>query len=222
VPRELSASDLDRLVEAFVGAARRAHVAGFGVLEIHMAHGYLLHEFLSPLANAREDEYGGVFENRIRFPLRVAEDVRRAWPDDLPLFVRISATDWIEGDALRARPRGAWDLDQSIRFARELKRVGVDLVDCSSGGAVPGVAIPTGPGYQAFLAEAIRRDAQIPTAAVGEITDAVQAEALLVEDKADAIFMARELLRDPYWPLHAASRLGAQAPWPSQYLRAKR
>jgi 2,4-dienoyl-CoA reductase-like NADH-dependent reductase (Old Yellow Enzyme family) len=177
-----------------------------------MAHGYLLHEFLSPLSNHRTDDFGGMLANRMRFPLRVARGVREACPAGMPLFVRISATDWIEG---------GWDLPQSIELARELRKIGVDLIDCSSGGTAPGAKIPMQPGYQAPFAQAIRRQADIATGAVGMITDAKQAEQIIEEGKADAVLMGRQMLRDPYWPLHAASELGTDIAWPKQYGRAR-
>lgn len=212
VPREMTAADIETVVAAFAAAARRALAAGFEVVELHMAHGYLMHEFLSPLANRRRDEYGGPLHNRARLPLQVAAAVREAWPARLPLFVRISATDWIEG---------GWDLEQSVQLARWLKELGVDLVDCSSGGIVPGASIPMGPGYQVPFAAAIRREAGVATGAVGMITAPAQAEQIVATGQADAVLLARELLRDPYWPLHAARALGAEVPWPPQYLRAK-
>ncbi|MDE3154129.1 MAG: NADH:flavin oxidoreductase/NADH oxidase [Acidobacteriota bacterium] len=212
-PRALSTADLATLVDQFVAATRRAEAAGFELVELHMAHGYLLHEFLSPIANHRQDEYGGSLEARARFPLEVARAVRRAWPDDRPLLVRISATDWIEG---------GWDLPQSIQFARWLKEAGVDLVDCSTAGIAPGAAIPLGPGYQVPFAAAVRREAQVPTGAVGLITEPAQAERIVAGGEADVVLLARELLRDPYWPLHAARALGDDVPWPPQYERAKR
>jgi 2,4-dienoyl-CoA reductase-like NADH-dependent reductase (Old Yellow Enzyme family) len=176
-----------------------------------MAHGYLLHEFLSPFSNKRTDDYGGSFERRVRFPLQVAEAVREVWPESLPLFVRISATDWDEE---------GWDLPQSIQFSRLLKERGVDLIDCSSGGNLPNARIPVGPNYQVPFAAAIRREAGIATGAVGAITEPHQAEAILWTEEADVIFLARAMLRDPYWALHAARALGAQADWPVQYRRA--
>lgn len=212
VPHELTAAEIDEIVAQFVHATSLAVSAGFHVVELHMAHGYLLHEFLSPLCNARMDEYGGSLENRMRFPLRVAKGVRQAWPDDLPLFVRISASDWTD--------RG-WDLEQSIEFAKRLRALGVDLVDCSSGGAVPGAKIAIGPGYQVPFARAIRAEAGIATAAVGLITEPKQADDIITSGSADAVLLARELLRDPYWPLHAARALGIDIPWPPQYERAK-
>jgi 2,4-dienoyl-CoA reductase-like NADH-dependent reductase (Old Yellow Enzyme family) len=207
-PREMSPEDINAVVGQFVQAARRARSAGFEVLELHMAHGYLLHEFLSPLSNQRTDEFGGSLANRMRLPLGVAREVRAVWPWRLPLFVRISATDWVDG---------GWDLAQSIALAREFKEIGVDLIDCSSGGSVPSARVPLEPGYQVPFAQAIRREAGIATGAVGLITDAKQAEQIIAENKADAVFLARQLLRDPYWPLHAAAELGLDAPWPRQY-----
>jgi len=212
VPAELTLQDVEKVVSQFRAAAQRSLQAGFEVLELHMGHGYLLHEFLSPLSNRRKDDFGGPLENRERFPLKVAAKVREVWPESLPLFVRISCTDWAEG---------GWDLGQSIDFCRRLKGVGVDLIDCSSGGLVPDVVIPVGPGYQTPFAAAIRREVGIPTGAVGFITEPVQAEQILATDQADAIIMAREMLRHPYWPLHAARALKVDIPWPNQYKRAK-
>jgi 2,4-dienoyl-CoA reductase-like NADH-dependent reductase (Old Yellow Enzyme family) len=210
-PREMNAEDLESVISQFREATVRAHEAGFEVVELHMAHGYLLHEFLSPLSNRREDEYGGSFENRVRFPLRVTEAVRAAWPERLPLFVRISATDWAEG---------GWDLEQSIEFSVRLRAAGVDLVDCSSGGLVPGVKIPVGPGYQVPFAAAVRERAGIATGAVGMITEPRQAEEINAGGEADAVLLARAMLRDPYWTLRAAKALGVKAQWPMQYGRA--
>ena len=212
MPRAATSTDLDRIEAEFCAAARRALDAGFEVVELHMAHGYLLHEFLSPLSNRRTDDYGGSFENRTRFPLRVARAVRAAWPDDRPLFARISATDWVDG---------GWDVDQSVRFARDLASAGVDVVDCSSGGLASQARIPAAPGYQVPFAERIRKEAGVPTVAVGLITDAAQAEAIVTSQQADAVMLARAVLRDPYWPLHAAHALGADVAWPTPYLRAK-
>jgi 2,4-dienoyl-CoA reductase-like NADH-dependent reductase (Old Yellow Enzyme family) len=212
VPAEMTLQDVEKVVSQFRAAAQRSLQAGFEVLELHMAHGYLLHEFLSPLSNRRKDDFGGALENRERFPLKVAAKVREVWPESLPLFVRISCTDWA---------KGGWDLGQSIDFCRRLKGVGVDLIDCSSGGLVPDVVIPVGPGYQTPFAAAIRREVGIPTGAVGFITEPVQAEQILATDQADAIIMAREMLRHPYWPLHAARALKVDIPWPNQYKRAK-
>jgi 2,4-dienoyl-CoA reductase-like NADH-dependent reductase (Old Yellow Enzyme family) len=211
-PRELARAEIDELVGQFAAAARRAAAAGFDVVELHAAHGYLLHEFLSPLTNARTDEFGGSFDNRVRFPLAVAAALREAWPSSLPLFVRISATDWVEG---------GWSLPDSLEFARRLAALGVDLVDCSSGGAVAHAKVPAAPGYQAPFAAAVRKEAGVATGAVGMITGPEQAEQILATGQADAVFLARELLRNPYWPLVAARRLGAAVEWPKQYLRAK-
>ena len=211
VPRELSADELPAVVGAFRDAARRAELAGFGVVEIHMAHGYLLHQFLSPLTNRRRDEYGGALENRMRLPLEVARAVRDAFPVERPVFARISATDWVEG---------GWDLNQSVVLAGALREAGVDLVDCSSGGLVPHAKVPLGPGYQVPFAEAIRARAGVMTGAVGLIREPAQAEAVVAGGKADLVLLAREMLRDPYWPLHAARALGVDLRWPDQYLRA--
>lgn len=212
-PRELSKKDIESVVQDFEDAAKRSLEAGFEVVEIHAAHGYLLHEFLSPLSNQRTDEYGGSLENRMRFPLEVAERIRKVWPAKWPVFVRISATDWVES---------GWDLAQSIAFAKQLKEVGIDLIDCSSGGTAAHVQIPAGPGYQVPFAAAIRDQAQIFTGAVGIITSGAQAEKILQEGEADALFIGRELLRDPYFPLHAAKELGVDLKWPVQYDRAKK
>jgi 2,4-dienoyl-CoA reductase-like NADH-dependent reductase (Old Yellow Enzyme family) len=212
MPREMTRADMDAVTDQFVAAARRSRTAGFRVVELHMAHGYLLHEFLSPLSNLRKDEFGGSLENRMRFPLRIAHAVREVWPGELPLFVRISCTDW--------SPSG-WDLPQSIRFCKELRDLGVDLIDCSTGGNVAAAKIPLSPGYQVPFSEAIRREVGIPTGAVGLITDAKQAEEIIASGRADAVLLARALLRDPYWPLHAAQALGAEIRWPVQYERAK-
>jgi 2,4-dienoyl-CoA reductase-like NADH-dependent reductase (Old Yellow Enzyme family) len=212
VPRELSDSDLDGIEEYFRFATRRALSAGFQVVEVHMAHGYLLHEFLSPLANKRTDKFGGSLENRLRFPLRVAAAVRSEWPAELPLFARISATDWVEG---------GWDLAQSIILAGRMKAMGVDLIDCSSGFVVPDEKIPFEPGFQVPFAAAIRTETGIATGAVGLITEPLQAEHIVATGQADAVFLARQMLRDPYWPLHAARELGVEVSWPNQYLRAK-
>jgi 2,4-dienoyl-CoA reductase-like NADH-dependent reductase (Old Yellow Enzyme family) len=211
VPHALTPEEIDTVVEQFADSTDLAREAGFHVVEIHAAHGYLLHEFLSPLSNTREDAYGGSRENRMRFPLRVVEAVRARWPDTLPLFVRISASDWAEG---------GWTLDDSIAFAREMKARGVDLVDCSSGGLIPHAKIELGPGYQVPFARAIRAESGIATGAVGMITDAQQGEEIVAGGSADAIFMARQLLRDPYFPLHAAQELGVTVEWPVQYQRA--
>ena len=211
-PREMTTGDIEGVVEGFARAARRSLEAGFRVIELHMAHGYLLHQFLSPLANRREDAYGGPFENRVRLPLEVAEAVREAWPEELPLFVRISATDWVEG---------GWSLEDSVKLARRLGEIGVDLVDCSSGGVVPNAKIEVRPGYQVPFAEVVRREAGVLTGAVGLITEPQQAEEIVASGRADVVLLARQLLRDPYWPLHAARALGVDVPWPPQYERAK-
>jgi len=211
-PRELVASELEGIVAAFVAAAKHALAAGFEVAEVHMAHGYLLHEFLSPLTNQRTDNYGGSLENRARLPLQVARAVRKIWPQHLPLFVRISATDWAEG---------GWDLSQSIQLCRWLKEAGVDLIDTSSGGLTPDAKIPAAPGFQIPFAAAIRKEAGIATGGIGLITEPIQAEKIITGGDADVVFLARELLRDPYWPLHAAQELGVDVKWPEQYERAK-
>jgi 2,4-dienoyl-CoA reductase-like NADH-dependent reductase (Old Yellow Enzyme family) len=211
VPRALTVPEIAEVVSAFRAAARRARTAGFDVIEIHAAHGYLIHEFLSPLVNTRTDAYGGSFDNRVRLCIEVVDGVRSVWPEKMPLFVRISSTDWKEG---------GWDIEQSVELARRLRDHGVDLVDCSSGGAVADVKIPIGPGYQVPFAERIRKDAGIATGAVGLITEPAQAEEIIRTGRADCVLLARELLRDPYWPLRAARELGHAVPWPVQYLRA--
>jgi 2,4-dienoyl-CoA reductase-like NADH-dependent reductase (Old Yellow Enzyme family) len=211
MPQALTGDGIQEIVVGFATAARRACEAGFRVIEIHAAHGYLIHEFLSPLSNQRQDEYGGSFENRTRLLREIVAAVRSSWPDRAPLFVRISATDWIDG---------GWDIQQSIELARRLRKAGVDLIDCSSGGNVSGAKIPVGPGYQTPFAEQIRREAEIMTGAVGMITSSVQAEQIVGTGQADAVIIARELLRDPYWPLRAARELGQSISWPIQYLRA--
>jgi 2,4-dienoyl-CoA reductase-like NADH-dependent reductase (Old Yellow Enzyme family) len=211
VPEALDAKAIGDVVKAFSKAAARALSAGFEVLEIHAAHGYLLHQFLSPLSNTRADEYGGAFENRIRLAVQVVQAVRNVWPQKLPLFVRLSATDWKEG---------GWNVEQAMELSRSLKRLGVDLIDVSSGGLVPGVKIPLGPGYQVKFAEEIRKQAGMATGAVGMITEPAQAETILMEEQADLIFLAREMLRDPYWPRRAAKILGEKIKPPVQYERA--
>ena len=210
-PEALDTAGIHRIVNAFRDAARRAHGAGFQVLELHGAHGYLLHEFLSPLANHRTDEYGGSFENRVRLVLEVTDAVRTVWPGSLPLSVRLSGTDWVDG---------GWDVEQSAELARRLGARGVDLIDCSSGGIVPGVRIPVGPGYQVSLSQQIRDVSGVATAAVGLITSAQQADAILRAGGADMVLLARQLLRDPYWPLRTARELGVEFEWPVQYQRA--
>ncbi|MBO9539777.1 NADH:flavin oxidoreductase/NADH oxidase [bacterium] len=212
MPVALNEAGIERVVQAFADSADWAIAAGFQLIEIHAAHGYLLHEFLSPLSNHRTDAYGGSFENRIRLLLRVVDAVRARCPEGMPLFVRISATDWADG---------GWDADQSVELARRLKPHGVDLIDVSSGGLVPKASIPVGPGYQVSFADRIRREAGIPTAAVGLISEPEQADAVIREGQADLVLLGRALLRDPYWPLHAAQALGHEAPWPPQYERAK-
>ncbi len=211
VPREMSAGDIDAVVDQFVSATRRSLAAGFQVAEVHMAHGYLLHEFLSPLSNRRTDRYGGSLGNRMRLPLEVAQAVRNVWPRELPLFVRISSTDWVEG---------GWDLEQSIELCKQLKKVGIDLIDCSSGALVPYAKIPAGPGFQTPFAAAIRQAAGIATGTVGLITSPQQAEQIVATGQADVVLLAREMLRDPYWPLHAAKALKTEVAWPVQYERA--
>jgi 2,4-dienoyl-CoA reductase-like NADH-dependent reductase (Old Yellow Enzyme family) len=210
-PREMTAGDIDAVVAKFAEAARRALEAGFEVVEIHAAHGYLLHEFLSPISNHRSDGYGGSLENRMRLTLRVARAIRKVMPEGLPLFVRLSVTDWVDG---------GWDLPQSIELSKGLKAEGADLIDCSSGANVADAKIPVGPGYQVPFAEAIRREAAIATGAVGMITRPDQAEEIVSSGKADVILLAREMLRDPYWPLHAAKALGDKVASPVQYGRA--
>ncbi len=212
VPREMTNSEIEELVSKFAAAVRRCHQAGFEVLELHMAHGYLCHQFLSPLSNQRRDDYGGDLKNRARFPLKVAQAAREMWPAHLPLFVRISCTDWVQG---------GWDLRQSIDLCRWLKESGVDLIDCSSGGMLPDANIPIGPGYQVPFAAAIRREVGISTGAVGLITQPFQAEQIVATGQADAVLIGREFLRNPYWPLYAAKALGVDVPWPLQYERAK-
>jgi len=211
-PAVLDDAGIAAVVAAFGAAARRAHEAGFRAVEIHAAHGYLLHEFLSPLTNPRGDRWGGGFEGRIRLVLEVVDAVRRAWPESLPLLLRVSASDWAEG---------GWDLEQTVELARRVAARGVDVLDCSSGGAVPWAQVAIAPGYQVPFAAAVRRETGIRTAAVGLITEPQQAEAILAGGSADLVLMARQLLREPYWPLRAARELGAEADWPSQYLRAK-
>jgi 2,4-dienoyl-CoA reductase (NADPH2) len=211
-PVALDEGGIQAVVAAFVAAARRAARAGFQFIEVHGAHGYLLHQFLSPLSNARTDAYGGGLEGRLRLPLEVASAVRSALPNDLALAFRVSATDWVEG---------GWDLDQTVELARRLAGAGVDLLDVSSGGSSPKAVVPLRPGYQVPFAAAVRAKAGLPTAAVGLITGAEQAEAILRDGHADLVLLGRELLRNPHWPLQAARELGAEGPWPSPYLRAK-
>ena len=212
-PVPLDEAEIARVVRAFGEAAARALKAGAKIVEIHSAHGYLLHEFLSPLSNTRSDGYGGSFENRTRIVREVVQAIRLTWPASLPLFVRISATDWVDG---------GWTIGDSVELAKQLQPLGMDLMDCSSGGAVPNVAIPAAAGYQVPFAEQIRKNAGLPTAAVGMITAPEQADRIIRGGQADMVFLARELLRDPYWPLRAADELRQTGPWPKQYLRAKR
>ncbi|HEX6939027.1 MAG TPA: NADH:flavin oxidoreductase/NADH oxidase [Longimicrobiales bacterium] len=211
-PRELTEEGIRRVVDAFRSAAVRAYEAGFQVVEVHAGHGYLLHQFLSPLSNHRTDRYGGSFENRIRLLLEVVAAVREAWPERLPLFVRISATDWVDG---------GWTPEESVELARRMKEYGVDLVDCSTGGLIPGVRPPVGPGYQVPFAARVRAEAGVRTAAVGMITEPEQADRIVREGKADLVLLGRELLRQPRWPLLAAHRLGADVAWAPQYATAR-
>ena len=211
-PREMTHADIQQVVRAFAEAARRARAAGFRVVELHAAHGYLLHQFLSPLSNRRTDAYGGSFDGRIRLVCQVVEAVRREWPERLPLFVRCSCLDWKEG---------GWTLEETIALALRLKPLAVDLIDCSSGGLVPRVKIPAGPGYQVGFADRVRLDANILTGAVGMIVAPQQADTIIRSGQADLILLARELLRDPYWPLRAAVELGQPGNWPVQYARAR-
>lgn len=212
IPKEMTQADMDNVVNQFAEATKRALKAGFETLIIHMAHGYLLHEFLSPLTNHRTDSYGGNFENRSRLPLQVAKIVRELWPDDKPVMVRISATDWVEG---------GWDLPGSIELVRQLKSIGIDMVDVSTGGLIPDAAVPIAPGYQTSFAATIRRETGMMVSTVGLITNVMQAEHILVTEQADAVSIGRELLRNPTWPLQAAKSLGDDIHWPPQYQRAK-
>lgn len=207
-PTELDEPGIARLVAAFADAAQRALEIGFELVELHSAHGYLMHQFLSPISNRRTDDYGGSFAGRTRFHREVVGAVRRVWPERLPLAVRISATDWADG---------GWTLEETVELARTLGPLGVDLFDCSSGGSVPEAEVPVGPGYQVPFAEAVRRQAGMASAAVGLITDPAEAEAIVAEGRADLVFLGRELLRDPHWPIRAAKELGADPPWPPQY-----
>ena len=213
VPIAMDLSDMQQIVDAFKTATELCIQSDFDVIEIHMAHGYLLHEFLSSHSNKRTDQYGGSLENRMRLPLQVAKAVRDSWPQTKPVFVRISATDWIE-------PQG-WTLDESIQFTKELKKIGIDFIDCSTGGNVSDAQIPVTPHYQVKFAQEIKKQTDIMTGAVGLITEALQAESILATEQADAVLMGRELLRNPNWPLHAAHILKADINWPLQYNRAK-
>lgn len=210
IPHELSVDEIHTIQNAFRDGARRALAAGFEWLEVHAAHGYLMHSFYSPLANQRRDEYGGSFDNRIRFLLETVRAMRPVWPEHLPFTVRISGTDWTEG---------GWTVEESVELARRLKAEGIDLIDCSSGGGVAGAVIPVGPGYQVPISEAVRASG-MPTASVGLITAPEQADEIIRNGRADLVLLGREMLRDPYWPLHAAQKLKQPAPVPSQYLRA--
>lgn len=212
VPEALDEAGVARVVQDFTDATVRAQAAGFRVVEIHAAHGYLLHEFLSPLTNQRKDRYGGSFDGRVRLVREVVRAVRGRWPQEWPIFVRISATDWVEG---------GWTAEDSVALARLLKEDGADVIDCSTGAIAPGIQISAGPGYQTPFAERVRREAGVPTAAVGLIRSAFQAEHILRTGQADLVVLARELLRDPYWPLRAAKKLRAEVTWPVQYVRAK-
>ena len=212
VPTALDAAGIAAVTRAFADAAKRALVAGFRSIEVHAAHGYLAHQFLSPISNRREDAYGGSFENRTRFAREVVSAVRQVWPERWPLLVRISATDWMDG---------GWNVDESVALCRMLRELGADLIDTSSGGMVATARVPLGPGYQTSFAERIRREAGVATGAVGMITSPEQADTIVRTGQADLVLLARELLRDPYWPLHASTRLRAEMEWPRQYLRAK-
>ncbi len=211
-PDALDEKSIHAIIAAFADAAARAHAAGFRVIEIHAAHGYLLQEFLSPLTNKRDDKWGGSFDGRTRIVLEVAGAIRARWPESLPLFIRVSSTDWVEG---------GWTIEDTVALARRLKERGVDLVDCSSGGAVPRARIPIAPGYQVPFAERVRTEAGIASGAVGLITTPAQADELVRAGRADLVFLARELLRNPAWPLHAAHALGRDVAWSPQYLRAR-
>jgi 2,4-dienoyl-CoA reductase-like NADH-dependent reductase (Old Yellow Enzyme family) len=211
-PAALDAAGIAQVVEAFAAAARRARAAGFEVVELHAAHGYLLHQFLSPLSNRRTDAYGGSLENRARLVREVVTAVRRVWPESLPILLRVSATDWVDG---------GWSVDETVELARGLAPLGVDLVDVSSGGLVPSAKVPAGPGYQTGFAERIRREAGIATGAVGMIVSPEQADHVIRSGQADLVLLARELLRDPHFPLRAAKALGVEGPWPKQYARAR-
>ena len=213
IPRAMAKEDINKLIHEFQAAGVRALKAGFKLLEIHAAHGYLINEFLSPISNKRNDEYGGSFENQVRLLLEITRAVRQSWPQDYPLSVRISATDWVDG---------GWSGDDSVKLARMLKNEGVDLIDCSSGGNSPVQKIQSGPLYQVPFAERIKKETGMRTGAVGLITTAEQAEQILTNQQADVIIFARQLLRDPYFPLHVAKELEVDIQWPVQYERAKR
>ena len=217
-PVALDRAGMDKVIADFAATARRAAAAGFLLAEVHAAHGYLLHEFLSPLSNGRTDEYGGTFENRVRFPLEVVRAVRNNFPAELPVWVRLSVTDWVEPSS--ETPTGGLSVEDSIAFARLLKAEGIDLIDCSSGGNDPRQQIPVGAGYQVAFADRIRHDVGIPTGAVGMISAPEQADQIIRTGQADVVLLAREMLRDPYWPLHAAETLHKPGVWPVQYERA--
>jgi 2,4-dienoyl-CoA reductase-like NADH-dependent reductase (Old Yellow Enzyme family) len=210
-PHQMDRAAMDKVLADMTAATQRAHAAGFQLVEVHAAHGYLAHEFLSPLSNLRTDEYGGSLTNRARFPLEIVRAARAAWPEDLPLWVRISATDWVDGGLT---------IEDTIEFSRLLKAEGVDLIDVSSGGNDPRQQIPIGPGYQVAFADRIRREVGIATGAVGMITGPAQADQILRSGQADVVLLARELLREPYWPLRAAAELKQPASWLKQYERA--
>jgi len=212
VPEALDAAGIAGIAQAFAAAARRARAAGFQAIEVHAAHGYLVHQFLSPLSNRRTDRHGGSLENRTRLAREVVEAVRRAWPADLPLLVRVSATDWVDG---------GWGVDDTVALSRQLRELGADLVDVSSGGLVPYAKVPVGPGYQTAFAERIRREAGVATGAVGVIVSPEQADHVVRSGQADLVLVAREFLRDPHFPLRAARALGQEGPWPRQYARAR-
>lgn len=211
-PEALTTEGIAKIINDFKEAAVRSLAAGFKIIEIHAAHGYLINEFLSPLSNRRNDEFGGSFENRIRLLTEIAAAIRTVWPDDLPLFARISSSDWAQG---------GWTIDDSVALAKVLKMKGVDLIDCSSGGLLPDVKIPISPGYQVPFAAQLRKESGVLTGAVGLITTAQQAESIIAEGKADIVLLARQFLRDPYFPIHAAKELQASIHWPIQYGRAK-
>lgn len=208
IPAEMSTAEIAEVRDAFVQGARRAHEAGFDVIELHSAHGYLLHQFLSPISNRRTDEYGGDFAGRTRLHRELVREVRAILPEDKPLWMRISATDWVEG---------GWTIEESVQLARDLRALGLDLMDVSSGGSTPDAEIPIGPGFQVPFAAQIRAEADIATGAVGMLTTPEQANAIVAEGQADVVLLGRELLRNPYWPLQAASALGVPAPWPDPY-----
>jgi 2,4-dienoyl-CoA reductase (NADPH2) len=211
LPHSLTAEEIQKVIVSFEDAAKRSIRAGFRTIEIHAAHGYLIHQFLSPLSNKRTDAYGGILENRLRLAVEIAARVRSVIPDSVPLFVRVSATDWVEG---------GWDLEQTIELARQLRTTGVDLVDCSSGGSVPHAVVPAAPGYQVPFASEVRATTGILTGAVGLLTDVKQANDIITSGKADIVLMAREMLREPYWALKAGRAMGRDADWPRQYTRA--